>query len=54
MRLVASFHGTRIACLTIAGFCLVLFTFIGTFFMGSKHAFQKISEHSHSNMGRIQ
>lgn len=44
MRLVASFHGTRIACLTIAGFCLVLFTFIGTFFMGSKHAFQKVSE----------
>lgn len=47
MRLVASFHGTKIACLTIAGFCLVLFTFIGTFFMGSKHAFQKVSEHTH-------
>jgi len=47
MRLVASFHGTKIACLTIAGFCLVLFTFIGTFFMGSKHAFQKVSEQSH-------
>lgn len=44
MRLVSSFHGTKIACLTIAGFCLVLFTFIGTFFMGSKHAFQKASE----------
>ena len=43
MRLVSSFHGTKIACLTIAGFCLVLFTFIGTFFMGSKHAFQKVS-----------
>ena len=43
MRLVSSFHGTKIACLTIAGFCLVLFTFIGTFFIGSKHAFQKVS-----------
>ena len=47
MRLVSSFHGTKIACLTIAGFCLVLFTFIGTFFMGSKHAFQKVSEQTH-------
>ena len=47
MRLVSSFHGTKIACLTIAGFCLVLFTFIGTFFMGSKHAFQKVSEQIH-------
>lgn len=48
MRLVASFHGTKIACLTIAGFCLVLFTFIGTFFMGTKHAFQKVSEQVHT------
>ncbi|MBW7898631.1 Cytochrome c biogenesis protein CcsA [Candidatus Brocadiaceae bacterium B188] len=47
MRLVSSFHGTKIACLTIAGFCLVLFTFIGTFFMGSKHAFQKMSTQKH-------
>ncbi|MCF6148817.1 MAG: cytochrome c biogenesis protein CcsA [Candidatus Kuenenia sp.] len=44
MRLVASFHGTKIALLTIAGFCFVLFTFIGTFFIGSKHAFQKVSK----------
>lgn len=43
MRLVASFHGTKIALLTIAGFCFVLFTFIGAFFIGSKHAFQKLS-----------
>ena len=41
MRLVSSFHGTKVACMTIVGFCLVLCTFIGTFFMGSKHAFQK-------------
>ncbi|MBF8275185.1 MAG: resC ccsA 3 [Candidatus Brocadiaceae bacterium] len=47
MRLVASFHGTKVACMTIAGFCLVLFTFIGTFFMGSKHAFQKTNEPTH-------
>ncbi len=52
MRLVASFHGTKIACLTIAGFCLVLFTFIGTFFMGSKHAFQRVDEHTHSEILR--
>lgn len=54
MRLVASFHGTRIALLTIAGFCLVLFTFIGTFFMGSKHAFQKVSEKTHNEILNMQ
>ncbi|UJS17739.1 MAG: cytochrome c biogenesis protein [Candidatus Jettenia sp.] len=54
MRLVASFHGTKIACLTIAGFCLVLFTFIGTFFMGSKHAFQNVNEQSHTKILHIQ
>lgn len=54
MRLIASFHGTKIACLTIAGFCLVLFTFIGTFFMGSKHAFQKVSKQSHTEILKIQ
>lgn len=54
MRLVSSFHGTKIACLTIAGFCLVLFTFIGTFFMGSKHAFQKVSEQTHEEILNIQ
>lgn len=54
MRLVSSFHGTKIACLTIAGFCLVLFTFIGTFFMGSKHAFQKMSEQTHEEILNIQ
>lgn len=47
MRLVSSFHGTKVACMTIVGFCLVLFTFIGTFFMGSKHAFQKPGEPTH-------
>ncbi len=54
MRLVASFHGTKIACLTIAGFCLVLFTFIGTFFMGSKHAFQRVDEQARSEILRMQ
>ncbi|MDR4508147.1 MAG: cytochrome c biogenesis protein [Candidatus Brocadiaceae bacterium] len=54
MRLVASFHGTKIACLTIAGFCLVLLTFIGTFFLGSKHAFQKVSKQTHSETVTIQ
>ena len=54
MRLIASFHGTKIACLTIAGFCLVLFTFIGTFFMGSKHAFQKVSEQSHIEILKVE
>lgn len=54
MRLVASFHGTKIACLTIAGFCLVLFTFIGTFFMGSKHAFQRVDEQTRTEILRMQ
>ncbi|MBE7444881.1 MAG: cytochrome c biogenesis protein CcsA [Planctomycetia bacterium] len=54
MRLVSSFHGTKIACLTIAGFCLVFFTFIGTFFMGSKHAFQKMSEQTRKEILNIQ
>ncbi|HHT9112812.1 MAG TPA: cytochrome C assembly family protein [Candidatus Wunengus sp. YC65] len=54
MRLIASFHGTKIACLTIVGFCLVLFTFIGTFFMGSKHAFQKVSEQTHTELLNVQ
>src|SRR3972149_6170544 len=54
MRLIASFHGTKIACLTIAGFCLVLFTFIGTFFMGSKHAFQNVSEQTNTEILNVQ
>ncbi len=44
LRLGASFHGTKVACLTIAGFVLVLVTFLGTFFLGSQHGFQKVSE----------
>lgn len=54
MRLISSFHGTKIACLTIAGFCLVLFTFIGTFFMGSKHAFQNVSEQTNIEILNVQ
>jgi len=40
LRMIASFHGTKIAVLTIVGFCLILFTFIGTFFFGSTHGFR--------------
>ncbi|MGQ3686030.1 MAG: cytochrome C assembly family protein [Candidatus Loosdrechtia sp.] len=53
MRLVASFHGTKIACMTIAGFCLVLITFFGAFFMGSKHSFQKSNEQSRTEILNI-
>ncbi|MGR3310329.1 MAG: cytochrome C assembly family protein [Candidatus Brocadiales bacterium] len=44
LRLAASYHGTKVACITIAGFVLVLITFLGTFFLGSQHGFQKIPE----------
>lgn len=44
IRMIASFHGTKVAILTIAGFALIIFTFIGTFFTGSKHGFQKVSD----------
>lgn len=44
LRLGASYHGTKVACLTIAGFVLVLATFLGTFFLGSQHGFQKTTE----------
>ncbi len=41
MRLGASFHGTRVAVVTIAGFVIVILTFIGPFLMGAKHAYEK-------------
>ncbi|MFQ5963254.1 MAG: inner membrane protein YpjD [Candidatus Scalinduaceae bacterium] len=41
IRLGASFHGTRIACVTITGFIIVLLTFVAPFLMGSKHAYVK-------------
>lgn len=43
IRMIASFHGTRVAVLTISGFVLVIFTFVGTFFLGSKHGFKKVA-----------
>jgi len=43
LRLGASFHGTKVACITIAGFLVVLLTYIGPFLMGSKHAYVKSS-----------
>lgn len=41
LRLGASFHGTKVACVTIGGFLVVILTFIGPFLMGSKHAYVK-------------
>ncbi len=41
LRLGASFHGTKVAFVTIVGFVIVIFTFIGPFLMGSKHAYVK-------------
>ena len=43
LRLGASFHGTKVACVTIAGFIVVLLTYIGPFLLGSKHAYDKDS-----------
>jgi len=43
LRLGASFHGTKVAVVTIAGFVIVILTFIGPFLMGSKHAYEKSS-----------
>ncbi len=41
LRLGASFHGTRVAIVTIAGFVIVILTFIGPFLMGHKHGYDK-------------
>jgi ABC-type transport system involved in cytochrome c biogenesis permease subunit len=41
LRLGASFHGTRVAIVTIAGFVVVILTFIGPFLMGHKHGYEK-------------
>ncbi len=41
LRLGASFHGTRVAIVTIAGFVIVILTFIGPFLMGHKHGYVK-------------
>lgn len=42
IRMIASFHGTKVALLTIAGFVIIIFTFVGTFFIGSQHGFVKV------------
>ncbi len=44
IRMIGSFHGTKVAVLTIVGFVLILFTFVGTFFFGTKHGFTKTDE----------
>lgn len=41
LRLGASFHGTRVAIVTIAGFVIVILTFFGPFLMGHKHGYDK-------------
>jgi hypothetical protein len=43
LRLGASFHGTRVAVVTIAGFVIVILTFLGPFLMGHKHGYEKSS-----------
>ncbi len=43
LRLGASFHGTRVAVVTIAGFAIVILTFLGPFLMGHKHGYEKSS-----------
>jgi ABC-type transport system involved in cytochrome c biogenesis permease subunit len=44
LRVGVTMHGSRVALLNIAGFTLVLFTFIGTFFLGAQHGYQKLSK----------
>ncbi len=41
LRLGASFHGTKVAIVTIGGFVVVILTFIGPFLMGHKHGYEK-------------
>jgi len=44
LRLGASFHGTKVAIITIAGFVIVILTFIGPFLMGHKqHGYEESS-----------
>ncbi|MFQ5862210.1 MAG: inner membrane protein YpjD [Candidatus Brocadiales bacterium] len=44
LRVGVSMHGNKVAGLTIAAFILVLFTFLGTFFLGAQHGYQKVSK----------
>ncbi|MDR4505788.1 MAG: cytochrome c biogenesis protein [Candidatus Scalindua sp.] len=43
LRLGASFHGTKVALVTVIGFIVVVFTFISPFFLGSRHAYIETS-----------
>lgn len=44
LRIGVTMHGSRVAMLNIAGFTLVLFTFLGTFFLGAQHGYKKVSK----------
>lgn len=44
LRIGVAMHGSRVALLNIAGFTLVLFTFLGTFFLGAQHGYKKVSQ----------
>jgi ABC-type transport system involved in cytochrome c biogenesis permease subunit len=44
LRIGITMHGSRSALLNIAGFTLVLFTFLGTFFMGAQHGYKNVSK----------
>ncbi|HHT9119432.1 MAG TPA: cytochrome C assembly family protein [Candidatus Hypogeohydataceae bacterium YC41] len=44
LRIGVAMHGSRAALLNIAGFSLVLFTFLGTFFIGAQHGYKKVSK----------
>jgi cytochrome c-type biogenesis protein CcsB len=51
LRVGVSMHGNKVAGLTIAAFVVVLFTFLGTFFLGAQHGYQKVTkEASHHIM----
>ncbi len=44
LRVGVSMHGSKVAGLTIVAFVLVLFTFLGTFFLGAQHGYQNLSK----------
>ena len=53
LRLGASFHGTKVAVVTIVGFAIVLLTFIGPFLMGHKHGYEKRSVTLEQNVSPV-
>jgi ABC-type transport system involved in cytochrome c biogenesis permease subunit len=44
LRIGVTMHGSRVAMLNIAGFALVLFTFLGTFILGAPHGYKNVSK----------